>query len=752
MFVEGGMESILGREEESTCGKRGCSAITGNESEPTATVRRMQESTPVDYRRPLRSPKEEESVMCQDHYISGPLPQRPPRIRNRIVEETTETTTGVYSTTNKDNNTRDESIRITPLLQFLIRLDGMERMAIMDSGSQYCLIGERELREISNPHVIKKEVKLRGVGDPSVCTESRRTAILKVSIGDIDYGQYNFIVLEYLKEGVILGMPFLVKNEIKLNVAERTFTRRGDTDIVEQVYLPTEPGDCLRIVTSVPVYVALRTTFVEDVWVPVKVRWSSKQIKPRTGGEWENQRSEELVIENQEITTKRRYNNRFRILPGLVKWRDGQGKVLVKKLTACQTQLVCSVSTTVQELSKQQDTEKEWSEDSFENEIEFMKGLTIEQRRKLVEVLWKSTAAFSRSDSDIRYYPGKENVFADTWSRCHREADDDNEVFDPYTLPKGLSLIRLVPGGADSLFQSLKDVLEKVHLEEYHELKGIREVLTKVLWNREKGEVVKILKSVKNTWKRAIPEVLLAASDRFKVKIWLHHGSCCSIAYIGPRAKGEEENLRDVHLQVLGGRHFNRVKDDGTFNSTNRNVIVGEIPYNVDDRDKEIFEDRRNTSLEHSHEESFVDEEFDLLMGNSSEGLEINMLMKERGHNSRLSCNHILRGVAWKEVQIGEVTKFAFLDTGSVIRLVQESVVRDLTYFGQILRQWSINVTLNGVSTGVVECSKAVEVRISTRYHQLTLPLVVVQDGFIPACILLSMNYLVETEAIFDFG
>lgn len=38
---------------------------------------------------------------------------------------------------------------------------------------------------------------------------------------------------------------------------------------------------------------------------------------------------------------------------------------------------------------------------------------------------------------EIRYYPGKENVFADTWSRCHREAHDENEVLDLHTLPKG---------------------------------------------------------------------------------------------------------------------------------------------------------------------------------------------------------------------------------------------------------------------------------------------------------------------------
>src|SRR5678815_4369544 len=85
------------------------------------------------------------------------------------------------------------------------------------------------------------------------------------------------------------------------------------------------------------VYVVEGIAIIEDGWVRVKACWKSEQITPRTGTEWENERSEELLIDNKEDKNKRGYNKRFRMLPGLVKWKDNQGEVLVKKLTAGKT-------------------------------------------------------------------------------------------------------------------------------------------------------------------------------------------------------------------------------------------------------------------------------------------------------------------------------------------------------------------------------------------------------------------------------
>src|SRR5678815_3719506 len=57
----------------------------------------------------------------------------------------------------------------------------------------------------------------------------------------------------------------------------------------------------------------------------------------------------------------------------------------------------------------------------------------------------------------IQYFQGKDNVFADTWSRCQRKQEEEIDVINLEALPRGLEVIRLVPGGAGSLFMSLQD-------------------------------------------------------------------------------------------------------------------------------------------------------------------------------------------------------------------------------------------------------------------------------------------------------
>src|SRR5678816_4556888 len=246
-------------EKTRSLGKRERSAIIGSGPEPTR-VMEAQASIPVNQGWSILNPEAREFVTMG----LSPLQQRPAKIRKTIDETADEVTTGVYRTNGRNNYGRDDSIQLTPLLRFKIQLDSKETLAIMDSGSQYCIIGENLLKEIANPEITSRLMKLRGIGDPSHCTESQRTATLRVTIYGIGYGRFEFIVVKYLKEGVILGMPFLTKNQIKLNVAEKTFTRYGETGIIEHVHLPTDPGNCVRVVTALPVYVVEGIAIIED--------------------------------------------------------------------------------------------------------------------------------------------------------------------------------------------------------------------------------------------------------------------------------------------------------------------------------------------------------------------------------------------------------------------------------------------------------------------------------------------------------
>ena len=176
--------------------------------EPTTVVVRSQGNIPVDDGRSTLNPEAREFMVSKGDNVSDPLPQRPAKPRNREIELASEITTGVYSTDDRGKCTGRNDLQMTPLLRFSLKLDGKRTTAIMDSGSQYCIIEENELREIPNPEITNRKMLLRGIGDPSLVTESRKTATLGVTIDGIDYGRFDFLVVNHLKEKVILGMPF----------------------------------------------------------------------------------------------------------------------------------------------------------------------------------------------------------------------------------------------------------------------------------------------------------------------------------------------------------------------------------------------------------------------------------------------------------------------------------------------------------------------------------------------------------------
>src|SRR5678815_760173 len=328
-----------------------------------------------------------------------------------------------YNTTGDTGMMGVDSVKIASLIKFNVKLDGVEMLAAVDSGSQYCLIGKKELGKIPNPTVISKEMRLRGLGDPQQSVESHQTVILEVTIDGIKYGQLEFLVLEDLKEGVMLGMPFLVGNSIKFDIRDGSIRRYGDNGVREQVYVMGGTENCIRTVTRIPVHTTETIVIDKNNWVPVKVKWKSKLVKPRSKERQYRAKPEELLVEGRE-DCKRGYNHRFKVLPGLVKWNEEEGTVLLKKLIPGSLKLntgeqigiahllvdedklrkygvtTCTVNTTVREVIERGD-EQEWTKEKLKDEIKFMEELHSGQIEQVLEVLWKNKMAFSRSDADV---------------------------------------------------------------------------------------------------------------------------------------------------------------------------------------------------------------------------------------------------------------------------------------------------------------------------------------------------------------
>ena len=88
----------------------------------------------------------------------------------------------------------------------------------------------------------------------------------------------------------------------------------------------------------------------------------------------------------------------------------------------------------------------------------------------------------------IVYTPGKENDAADALSRLYDPnniADEAISSFDPEKLPDGLVVIMRVPGGGDSLLDSLHCVAGRMKLDGYvvSSAKRLREILVDELLN-----------------------------------------------------------------------------------------------------------------------------------------------------------------------------------------------------------------------------------------------------------------------------
>src|SRR5678815_2579719 len=203
----------------------------------------------------------------------------------------------------------------------------------------------------------------------------------------------------------------------------------------------------------------------------------------------------------------------------------------------------------------------------------------------------------------IHYFPGKENIFADTWSRCQRKQEEEIDVINLEALPRGLEVIRVVPGGADSLFLSLQEVLKREQLQK-KDHQELRKFLLDVLINNRKmygldkqPKSLKYLRTISISGREPIPEILLAASDEFNLKILLHHGTCCSVVYMGPKAR-KREDLKSIHIQVLGGTHFNPLRDNGTFQMNKDDTIVDELAI----EDQEVPSEEENEGFMDSEE------------------------------------------------------------------------------------------------------------------------------------------------------
>jgi hypothetical protein len=189
----------------------------------------------------------------------------------------------------------------------------------------------------------------------------------------------------------------------------------------------------------------------------------------------------------------------------------------------------------------------------------------------LSEILLNAATLSDLADFNfiIQYVPGRTNIAADFLSRnmsepCTSSAESGTAV------PPGLALDGgAVPGGGNYLFLSLYRALTAIYEEE--QLPGSATELRRQLCDELLGSLSKYgfgkpdrqlrrsLRLMRLCDQVPCLEVLIAASFLYKVKVFVYFWPNQPIVYLDQRVAQECKKI--VHLQCLGGIHFNALKE-----------------------------------------------------------------------------------------------------------------------------------------------------------------------------------------------
>ena len=182
--------------------------------------------------------------------------------------------------------------------------------------------------------------------------------------------------------------------------------------------------------------------------------------------------------------------------------------------------------------------------------------------------LMRTLNELSEFDYELRYLPGKDNKIADVLSHLP-SSSVDHLVQSPVAMPAGLVVIRTVPGGGDSLVESLFEVLMVYKFQHNSSLKLpnsvsdlrnelVREILARpLLYKTEAGtNSIASIKLMRIPGQAPSELFLLAFANLYSLQVLVHYEMSSPVVFKSSCPVINSSKAR-VHLQCLAGVHYN---------------------------------------------------------------------------------------------------------------------------------------------------------------------------------------------------
>ena len=354
-------------------------------------------------------------------------------------------------------------------------------------------------------------------------------------------------------------------------------------------------------------------------------------------------------------------------------------------------------------------------------------------------------------DFQIIYRPGKDNLAADVMSRLPEVSLTCDASYDPKYLPEGIKVLEEMPGGGDSLIDSLYCVLEHHRQAKDPSIRlpesciKLRELLVNELLVAPSKYKLKLTKEVqqililaKQPQQIPVPEVILAFSTLYNLTVLVHHGMDYPVMHT---LTPEASQINRVHLQCLGGFHYNALCETLLYDSS----YLNETDIFVIDHDS------------HVNDMDNIASDTDLHVAEHASGEVTNMLDCSSLFNISTVCSFHSNFNGNLLLHIGQLTYCALLDTGAQVSVIGESAWQQIKQCKSSFRELEHadhNSRLEGIGQQSSPIIDIVEITFSIAHAgpPITAPFAIVSDAALPCCVLLGLNVIEQVQTIVNFS